>query len=272
MPLRFRKQILTLAIALSGVVVFVIFGLPLPILFGPMTACLAAALLGAPLQGLGEVSVAARSVLGVAVGASITPALAGQFPTMALTIAIVPVYVILIGLVAVPFFRRVCGFDPITALYSAMPGGAADMTIFGQETGANVRQLSLVHVTRLLVIMIIAPIVLVHLYEVTLTHSVGAPPSDIPALELLLMIVAAIVGWKGGERVRLFGAAILSPLVVATILSLSGLLIGTGIGVSYVGLTTKEVRHTAAFVILGAPILARRFARAKDQKSDGVSP
>jgi membrane AbrB-like protein len=263
------KQLLTIAIGLAGVGVFALLQLPLPFLFGPMAACLLAALLGAPLKNLGQVSVAARTVLGVAVGAAVTPALIAKLPQMLASVAVVPVYVAVIGLVGVPFFRRVCKFDPVTAFYAAMPGGAADMTIFGQEAGANVRQLSLVHVTRLLVIMVLAPVILVNFFGVRLTHPVGEPAVDIPLTEIGLMIVAALVGWKGGERIGLFGAAIIGPLIVAAALSLAGFLhqrppreallaaqflIGTGIGVSYAGVTLRELRNTvaggAAFVLI----------------------
>jgi len=188
-------------------------------------------------------------------------------------VALVPLYIAVIGLIGVPFFRRVCGFDPVTAFYAAMPGGAADMTIFGQEAGANVRQLSLVHVTRLTVIMVVAPVILVNIYGVGLTHPVGPPASDLPLSEMLIMAVAAVVGWKGGEKAGLFGAAILGPLIVSAVLSLAGVLhlrppreallaaqflIGMGIGVSYVGVTLRELRDTvtggAAFVLILAAL------------------
>lgn len=263
------RQFLTIAIGLAGVGAFALFRLPLPFLFGPMAACLLAALFGAPLRNLGQVSVAARSVLGVAVGAAVTPALIAKLPQMLASVAVVPVYVAVIGLIGVPFFRHVCRFDRVTAFYAAMPGGAADMTLFGQEAGANVRQLSLVHVTRLMVIMVLAPLILVNLFGAQLTHPVGAPVAEIPLAEIGLMIAAAVVGWKGGERIGLFGAAIIGPLIVAAILSLAGLLhqrppreallaaqflIGMGIGVSYSGVTLRELRDTvvggAAFVLI----------------------
>lgn len=268
-------QGLTVAFGLAGVGVFALLSLPLPFLFGPMAACLLAALCGAPLRSLGQVSVAARTVLGVAVGAAVTPGLVGQLPQMAGSIALVPVYVVLIALIGVPFFHRVCGFDRITAFYAAMPGGATDMVIFGQEAGANVRQLSLVHVTRLLVIMVVAPIVLVKVYGVSLSHPVGDPASTFPPGEIALMLAAALIGWKGGERIGLFGAAIMGPLIVTAILSLAGFvhqrppreallaaqfLIGLGIGVSYVGVTLREIRDTvaggAAFVLILALLAA----------------
>ncbi len=266
---RLVRQALTVAISAAGVAVFLLLHLPLPYLFGPMAASLVAALLGAPLTGLGQVSVAARSVLGVTVGASVTPALVAMLPSMLASVALVPPYIAVIGLVGVPFFRRVCGFDRVTAFYAAMPGGSADMTLFGQEAGANVRQLSLVHVTRLLVIMVLAPVVLVQGYGVTLTHPVGQPATDLPWTEMAVMAAAALLGWKGGERIGMFGAAILGPLVVAAVLSLTGVLhhrppreallaaqflIGTGIGVHYVGVTLRELRGTvaggAAFVLI----------------------
>ncbi|PVE50675.1 AbrB family transcriptional regulator [Rhizobium rhizogenes] len=264
---------MTVLIAAVGVAIFLLLNLPLPFLFGPMTATLVAALCRAPLAGLGQVSVAARSVLGVAIGTSVTPALVGELPSMLASVALVPVYIVLIALVGVPFFRRFCGFDPVTAFYAAMPGGAADMTIFGKESGGNVRQLSLVHVTRLMVIMVVAPVILVNIYGVSLTHAIGPPAFDLPILEMLIMAVAAIVGWKGGERIGLFGAAILGPLVVSAILSLAGILhlrpprealmvgqflIGMGIGVSYVGVSLRELRHTVtggtAFVLILAAL------------------
>ncbi|WP_069063180.1 AbrB family transcriptional regulator [Sinorhizobium sp. RAC02] len=267
------RRCMTVLISAGGVAIFLLLDLPLPFLFGPMVASLVVALCGVPLAGLGQVSIAARSVLGVAIGTSVTPALVAELPSMLASVALVPLYIVVIGLIGVPFFRRVCGFDPVTAFYAAMPGGAADMTIFGQEAGANVRQLSLVHVTRLMVIMVVAPIILVNIYGVGLTHPIGPPASDLPVSELVIMAVAALVGWKGGERIGLFGAAILGPLLVSAVLSLAGILhlrppreallaaqflIGMGIGVSYVGVTMRELRDTvaggAAFVVILAAL------------------
>ncbi|MBD3788306.1 MAG: AbrB family transcriptional regulator, partial [Sphingomonadales bacterium] len=163
---------MTLGLALAGTGVFLVLGLPLPFLFGPMAACLIAALAGAPLRGMGPVSVAARTILGVAVGASITPEVVERIPQMAGSVALVPVYVVLIGLVGVPFFRRL-GYDPVTAWYAAMPGGLQDMVIFGTEAGGDGRALALIHATRVLVIVTLAPIILTGLYGAGLTGAVG---------------------------------------------------------------------------------------------------
>jgi membrane AbrB-like protein len=267
------RTIGTLALAALGIAAFSATGLPLPFLFGPMLACLIAALLGAPLRGTGQVGVAARTILGVAVGASITPDLVGTLPQMALSVALVPLYIFCIGIVGVPFFRRVCGFDPVTSYYAAMPGGLQDMVIFGTEAGGDPRALSLIHATRVLVIVSVAPILLTQVFDTPLTQPIGAPISDVPIIEMVLMVVAALIGWKGGERVGLFGASILGPMIVTAALSLSGLIhvrppaeailaaqyfIGISIGVGYVGVTLNELRKDVlsgiAYVVLLALI------------------
>ena len=212
---------------------------------------------------------AARTILGVAVGASITPEVAGQLPQMALSVAFIPPYIVLIALVGVPFFTRVCGFDRITAWYAAMPGGLQDMIVFGQEAGGDVRALSLIHATRVLIIVTLAPILMTNAFGASLTHPIGDSAVSIPPQELVLMVVAAILGWKGGERIKLFGASILGPMIVTACLSLAGFIhfrppseailtaqffIGAGIGVHYVGVTLGELRRDVlsgvAFVIL----------------------
>ncbi|MFN4101192.1 MAG: AbrB family transcriptional regulator, partial [Pararhodobacter sp.] len=144
----------TLVIALIGAGAFWLAGLPLPFLFGPLAACLAAALAGVQLRGTGQVGVGMRSILGLAVGAAITPALIAQMPVMAVTLLMVPFYVVLIGLVGVPFFHRLWGFDRTTSYFAAMPGGLQDMVVFGIEAGGDARALSLIHATRILIVMI----------------------------------------------------------------------------------------------------------------------
>ncbi|MGR3793467.1 AbrB family transcriptional regulator [Vannielia sp. SX4] len=266
-----RQRLLTLGLAAVGTAVFWLADLPLPFLFGPMSACLIAALLGAPLKGFGQVSVGARTILGVAVGASITPALFAQLPAMAASVALVPLYIALIGLIGVPFFRRVWGFDAPTAYYSAMPGGLQDMVIFGTEAGGNPRALALIHGTRILIIVTLAPIFLTLVYGAGLTNPIGAPAASLPLQELGLMVAAAFIGWKGGERIGLFGASILGPLIVTAALSLTDLIhtrppreailfaqffIGCGIGVQFTGITLAEIRKVVAAGVAYVMLLA----------------
>ena len=272
MPLNSRvsRAAVTVAIGLAGTAAFAALGLPLPFLFGPMLACLVAALAGVPLRGLGRVSVAARTILGVAVGAAITPELVGRIPQMMASVALVPIYIVLIALVGVPYFRRM-GFDPVTSYYAAMPGGLQDMVIFGTEAGGDPRALSLIHATRVAMIVTVAPILLSVVYGAPLTGAVGAPAASLPPAAMAIMVAAALVGWKGAERIGMFGATILGPMIVTAVLSLADVihsrppkeailaaqfLIGLGIGVNYVGVTLRELRRFVVSGLIFVVILA----------------
>lgn len=265
------QRALTILCAGAGVLAFHLAGLPLPFLFGPLFACLLAALAGAPLKGLGQLGTAMRTILGVAVGASLTPEVVGRLPQMAASVALIPPYIALIGLVGVPFFRKVYRFDMATAWYASMPGGLQDMVLFGQEAGGDVRALSLIHATRVAIIVTLAPLILTQGFGVGLDNPIGAPAASLPVHELLLMVAAALIGWKGGERIGLFGASIIGPMIVTAALSLSGLIhfrppqeailaaqyfIGIGIGVGYVGVTLAEVRRDVAAGVIFVAMLA----------------
>ncbi len=274
------RRLATLGLAALGTALFWSLDLPLPFLFGPMLLCLLAALLGAPLKGPGVVGVAARTVLGVAIGSSLTPAVLAEIPQMAASVAFIPLYIVTITLIGVPFFGKVFGLDRVTAYYAAMPGGLQDMVIFGTEAGADGRALSLIHATRVLIIVTIAPLILTRGFGVTLDAPIGAPAADIPVVELAVMAGAALVGWKGGERLGLFGAAMLGPMIVTAALALTGVIahrppaeailgaqffIGAGIGVGYVGVTLRELRRVVlagiVFVLILA-VLAAAFTEA----------
>ncbi|MDT0681441.1 AbrB family transcriptional regulator [Roseicyclus sp. F158] len=261
----------TLAMALAGAALFSWLHLPLPFLFGPMTACLVTALLGVPLSHFSLVSRGARTILGAAVGASITPAVMHQIPSMLGSVMFVPLFVAIIGAVGVPYFRKVCGFDLATSYYAAMPGGLQDMVLFGEEAGADVRALSLIHATRVLIVVTIVPIVMTQAFDLSLRGSLGDSASAIPPLELFLMATACLVGWLGGQRLGLFGAPILGPLILTAALSLGGMIqhrppseailaaqffIGTGIGVGYVGVTMRELRKDVLAGVVFVLILA----------------
>jgi membrane AbrB-like protein len=248
----------TYAIAAVGVAIFYLFNLPLPWLLGPIFACLTAALAGVPMRGVKIINDAMRSILGVAVGATFTTAILISMAGMWTTLLMIPVMVFLIGAIGVPYFQKLWGFDFATSYYSAMPGGLQDMLAFGEEAGGNVRTLSLIHATRVMVIVAVLPFVLQGYWGVDLSNPPGAPASSIPFSQLGLMVFSGLVGWQVAKAMGMFGASILGPMLLSAILALFGILefrppaeaiwmaqfyIGMTVGTKYVGVTMSEVRH-----------------------------
>lgn len=252
-----RRRGLTLICALIGAGLFLVLHMPLPLLLGPMTACLVAAVLGARMADTGELGTYLRTFLGLAVGASITPDLVHRLPAMAGSLAFVPLFILAIACVGYPLFRGVFGFDHPTAWYAAMPGGLQDMLVFGQEAGGDLRALSLIYATRVLAIVTFAPVLMHWFWQVDLTRAPGRPATEVGFDQIAILLVAGLVGWKVAARARLFGASILGPMILAAILSLSGIItsrpptemiwaaqlfIGLSVGVKYTGITAREIR------------------------------
>ena len=254
--LTFRRAT-TLGVAALGALIFWLTHLPLPLLLGPMALCLVLALSGVRMQDAGVLGTFMRTFLGVAVGASITPETVRHLPDFALSLLFVPLFITLIGAAGYPLFRYGFKFNHPTAWYAAMPGGLQDMLVFGEEAGGDPRALSLIHATRVLFIVTLAPLVMTYYWGTDLTQAPGRPAADIDPWQLGLMVVCGFAGWKIAERVGLFGASILGPLILTAALSLMGIVttrppaeiiwaaqffIGIAVGVKYSGITWKEVQ------------------------------
>ena len=256
--------LITYVVAGVGVAVFSGLGLPLPWLLGPIFACLFAALLGVPLRGIKVVNETMRTILGVAVGATFTPMILASMMGMWPTLLMIPVMVLAIGAIGVPYFQRIWGLDFATSYYSTMPGGLQDMLVFGEEAGGNVRTLSLIHATRVLVIVVALPFRLQGIWDADLTTPPGVPAATIAGEQLALMVFCAIAGWRIANWVGMFGASILGPMILTAIMALAGLLqhrppveavwlaqffIGMTVGSKYAGVTMQEIKRdlTAGF-------------------------
>ncbi|MFN4153588.1 MAG: AbrB family transcriptional regulator [Paracoccaceae bacterium] len=266
-----KPRLLTFAIAIAGAALFLLLQLPLALLLGPMAACLVAALLGAKMQDAGTLGTFMRTFLGVAVGSSITPETVGHLPDFALSLLFVPLFIGVIGLVGYPLFRYAFGFNHPTAWYAAMPGGLQDMLVFGEEAGGDVRALSLIHATRVLVIVTAAPLIMTLYWGIDLSQPPGKPALDSDPVQIALMIFACFAGWKIAERVGLFGASILGPMILTGAMSLTGIIttrppaeiiwaaqffIGIAVGVKYSGITWKELRVDVGAGVVYALMLA----------------
>jgi membrane AbrB-like protein len=252
-----RQHALNFAIGLIGALVFLLVNAPLPWLFGPMVACLIAALLGVQLRAVKPLNEAMRTILGVAVGATVTVAFLQDLSSMWSTLILIPVMVAVIGLIGVPYFQKVWGYDWATSYYAAMPGGLQDMLLFGEEAGGNVRAMSLIHATRVLVIIMTLPFLLKMFWQADLSKPPGEAAASIPLDQIGIMILCGLFGWQIAKSLGMFGASILGPLILAAIAALSGILdhrppaeaiwmaqffIAITIGVKYAGITGAEIR------------------------------
>ena len=262
-----RQRLRALIASAAGAVTFLVLGMPLPLLLGPMAGCLVASLAGLRLKDLGQFGILIRTFLGVAIGTTFTPEIVANIPDMARSLVLIPPFILVIGFTGFLLFRRI-GFDRQTSFYAAMPGGLQDMLILGEQAGGNVRAMSLIHATRVLVIFSLVPFAITLFWGLDLNRPPGKPAADIPVHEIAIMILAGIGGWQIASRIGIPGSSIIGPLILTACCTLTGLInsrppaemilvaqfiIGLAVGARYSGFTAEELRK---YVVAGVAYTA----------------
>lgn len=259
---------LAFAIGIAGALLFQVLNLPLPWFLGSLLACMAAAVAGVPFTRPDWLGVPMRAVLGVAVGTGFSPAILSRLGEMSLSLALLVPWMVLIMATGVPFFRRFAGFDTKTAFFASVPGGLTDMVSMAESARANARAVTLIQLTRIVLIVFALPFWLqwhdgfdiatraltgrIHLWELT--------PTD-----LAILFALGASGWWIADRIGLAGPAIVGPMILSGIAHASGLTaarmpfevmtfaqitLGVLLGSQFRGLTWTEFRTTLVWGIL----------------------
>ena len=111
--------------------------LPVPGLLGSIAGPALAAMLGARIRTPRRLRDPVLAVLGLMIGSTLHAEAAASFARWPLTLAAVALYVIVVTATLYGFLRRFAGFDPVTAYFSAAPGGFMAMTVIGGAFGGQ---------------------------------------------------------------------------------------------------------------------------------------
>lgn len=234
-------------------------GLPLPYLLGPLClTALIATILPAQLPDgysfpnwLRMIFIA---VIGLMIGAQVTPDLFANGQRLLASLLALIGFVILAIAFNFQVFHRFGRYDRATALYSSTPGGLYESIAMGEEAGADMPRLILQQFLRIIVVVTLLPIGL-SLWLGAPVGSAGgmtlARPS-VPLEVLPLILISGCLGIVAGKYLRLPAAQLTGPMLVAALLSLTGLVpldipqwlvndaqivIGTALGMRFTGLS-----------------------------------
>jgi uncharacterized protein len=270
----FVRSLLRLALALCigalGGWIFLHFRLPLPWMLGSLAFTLVAALLGVPMRAPKEVRPFMTAVLGVLLGSSFSTGMIDQALSWGFSLLMLVPYIALTGLVGVPYFTRIAGYDRITAYFSAMPGGLNEMVYVGAQMGGDERLISLTHAGRILVAVFTLPLAFNFFMHLDPAQRARFAVSifDVPWQQQLILIACA-VGWPLAVRLKLPAPMLLGPMLVSAgvhmagfshakppdeIVALAQLVIGTALGCRFAGtpvrLVLTALMHSAGMVAL----------------------
>ena len=255
---KWRPLAVAMLLGAIGAAVAVHLTLPLPWMLGPMVVTAVAAMSGVRVWIPTWLRSSMFIVMGIMFGAGIPPDIVQQMQTWMISSAGVVIYVIVTGAAMFLYYHRVAGYGPVTAYFSAMPGGVLPMTIIGGSFGGDERIISLMQISRLAGVVILIPVSfrLFAGYEPTGSAGTDAHFDDVAPLDAVIWLLASVAAIPLAGRLRLPSPTLMGPLLAVGALSLAGvvsspmpdepmaaaqLIIGTSVGAMYNGVKVREV-------------------------------
>lgn len=260
-----------LIVGAGGGFIFWLAGLPLAWMLGAMCATTVAALAGARLAVWPPLRAVMIAVLGVMLGSAFSPDLLDRLGPWLAGVLTLAVYVPLGAGLVYLYFRRFARFDPVTAYFASTPGGFGEMVLTGEAMGGDVRAISLVHATRVLVVVFIIPFW--YRFIAGLDVPTGANFGTLATLgiaDAVLLALSAAVGWSLARLLRLPAAALVGPMIVSAgihlagvtaapppgeLVSLAQVVVGTAVGARFVGVAWRTIARIPLLALGSTAIL-----------------
>jgi hypothetical protein len=267
-----RTTLVALAIGSFGGWLATLAGLPLAWMIGAMSATTAAAALGAPIAMPIRFRQIMIAVLGIMLGAGFSPDILERIGEWAISLAALALYAAAAGGAGLFYFRRICGYDAITAYFSAMPGGMAEMILVGTEMGGDARVISLTHAARVMLVVLALPFA----FQMLIGYGpAGRPPPGLPLAEvsgadLVVLAACGLLGFFLARLLRLPAAGLTGPMILSAAVHILGwttakppfelvaaaqVVIGTAIGCRFAGVTARLLLRTAAAAAGGTVVV-----------------
>jgi membrane AbrB-like protein len=243
-----------------------------------MVANTVAAMLRAPIAGPDRLRPYVIPVIGVMLGSGVSADVLGLLGSWLITLLLLPLFLICAAGISYTVYRRLGRYDPVTAFYSAMPGGINEMLILGAAAGGDERRIALAHAARVLIIIVFVALFFGLVLGVT-SGGRGAAQwiglYQITALDYVILGICALLGALLGKWLGLPAAPIFGPMILSGVAHVAGwvtvapptifviaaqVTIGTIIGTRFVGATLREVRTdiglsaVASFLMLVAAV------------------
>ena len=215
----------TLAIALAGGATLGLAGVPAGWLSGSILAVAGASLAGRPMLVPTLMMRAIFVLIGISLGAVVTPETLHGMATYPLSIVVLLVAMAFISIGGAGYLRLVHGWGKVDAFLAAAPGGMSQVLALGAELGADLRAIAIVQSIRVVVIAVGLPAGL------SLLGLVGhAPPRAAVALnlatldELAILVAASTVAALIAYRFRFPGGLLFGAMLTSAVLHGSGLI------------------------------------------------
>ena len=207
-----------------------------------------------------------QAVIGVTLGAQLDAATVGTVTSNWLAVSTVTLATLAVSLGVGVGVARLTGIGLATGTLGLVAGGATGIVAIADELGADSRLVAFMQYARLLVVVLLAPLVATSLAGTgrdDVSH-VRADGGDLVA-DLVLTLGCALAGVLMARRIHFAAGALLWPLAVAAVVSVSGLagdagvpglvaslaftVVGLQVGLRFTVATVREARALLPWVL-----------------------
>jgi hypothetical protein len=231
-----------------------------------------AALMRAPIHAPSAIRPYVVVIIGVMLGSGFTPDFLNNLGGWAFSLVFVGAYLLIGGLIVVPYYRLVGKFDPVTAYFSGMPGGLNEMMIIGHDFGGDDRRIVLAHASRIVIVVMTLALWFRVISGLDLGDGIsrGTALLDMPLSELAILAAGGVAGFILGRALHLPAPTLIGPMIVSAALYTSGLvasappvelvvaaqlMLGTMIGCRFIGDSPRDVARALVLGVGAAALL-----------------
>ncbi len=194
----------TLTFAAVGGLTLGWLGMPAGYLSGSIMAVAAASLAGRPMLIPAPLMRVLMTLIGISLGAVVTPETLHGIATYPVSIAVLIVACTCISLVGTLYLRAVHGWDTVSAYLATAPGGLSQVMAIAIEMNADVRAVAIVQTIRVVIIAVCLP-ALLGLFglggHATRTFGGTFNPAQLDELAILIVVSSAVAYAKVPQAV-----------------------------------------------------------------------
>ncbi len=265
------RTALALGIGAMGGLIAVLLNVPLALLLGPLLVTMLAGLAGAPVLVPNALRTTIMTVLGAFLASKFTPDIAQNMSRWPVSLAMVPVFILVSTAVAGFYFHRIAGLDKVSAIFAAVPGGLVSMIVTGGQFGGDERRIAVSQVLRIVISVFVVTYTLWGLFDIQRDQAgMVMANMDADLTELAIVGLAAALGavaasWVGLPAPQFFGPLIfvaplyLTGMVAAAIpgpvLALALWIMGTSVGSRFAGFEARIVARIAGHTLVSVSLL-----------------
>ena len=215
----------TLAFAAAGGLMLGFLGMPAGFLSGSILAVAGASLAGRPMTIPVPLMRCLMVLIGVSLGAVVTPATLNGMATYPLSIATLIAAMAAISFGGAAYLRVVHGWDTMTAYLASAPGGLSQVMSIAADLDADLRGIAIVQTIRVTIVAVGLPAGLAMLGLVGHgTRSIGGAFDPSKLDELAILVVASTVAAIVAYRIRFPGGLLFGAMMTSAALHGSGLI------------------------------------------------